>query len=61
MLDLRNIKTDPSSINRTLKHKKNFGIPEQGQRCTVAFGPRANMFDAPVGGVNADHLAHGRA
>ena len=42
-------------MNRTSKHKKKIGLPSQDQRCAVAFGPRTKMFDAPVGGVNADH------
>ena len=51
----------PSNVKRTSKHKKKFGLPGQDQRCAVAFGPGARMFDAPVGGVNADHLTHGRS
>ena len=50
---------DPSGVNRTSKHKKKFVLPVQDQ-LAVDSDQIARIFDVPIGGVNADHLAHGR-
>jgi len=54
--------TDQSDINRTSEHNKKMGIHGDGRHCVVlASDPRANICDPLVGGINTDHLVHGKA
>ena len=50
--------TDPLGMKRTSKHQKKLAV--RGAEYPLVERPVAKERDAPVGGVNAECLAHGR-
>src|SRR5258706_15807641 len=52
--------TGPLGMKRTSKHKKKLADRRGAHQCRVVLSPRGMVRDVRVGGVNAEHSAHGR-